>query len=129
MTWRVGWVERNAKPIGGRATYDGFRRCAPLPILRRSTDSPLRAPCGWQCRLLCLLQNADREARVRIPVAAWAVGAIATGLAGQPAPAAAQNETYPSRVVRIISDSAAGSASDATARILADKLSAIWGQQ
>ena len=31
--------------------------------------------------------------------------------------------------MRIIVDSAAGSANDATARILADKLSQIWGQQ
>ena len=31
--------------------------------------------------------------------------------------------------MRLISDSAAGSATDASARVLADKLSAIWGQQ
>ena len=36
---------------------------------------------------------------------------------------------YPNKPVRLIVDSAAGSANDATARILADKLSAIWGQQ
>ena len=36
---------------------------------------------------------------------------------------------YPTRPVQIIIDSAAGSANDATARILADKLSHIWGQQ
>ena len=35
---------------------------------------------------------------------------------------------YPSKPVRIINDSAAGSSNDATARILADKLSQIWGQ-
>src|SRR4029077_19998660 len=38
-------------------------------------------------------------------------------------------EPYPAKPVRLISDSAAGSATDASARILADKLSAIWGQQ
>jgi tripartite-type tricarboxylate transporter receptor subunit TctC len=36
---------------------------------------------------------------------------------------------YPNKPVRIINDSAAGSANDASARILADKLSQIWGQQ
>jgi tripartite-type tricarboxylate transporter receptor subunit TctC len=35
---------------------------------------------------------------------------------------------YPNKPVRIINDSAAGSANDASARILADKLSQIWGQ-
>jgi tripartite-type tricarboxylate transporter receptor subunit TctC len=41
----------------------------------------------------------------------------------------AQSVDYPNKPVRIVVDSAAGSANDATARILADKLSAIWGQQ
>src|ERR1700759_4461243 len=36
---------------------------------------------------------------------------------------------YPNKPVRLIVDSAAGSANDATSRILADKLSQIWGQQ
>ena len=36
---------------------------------------------------------------------------------------------YPTKPVQIIIDSAAGSANDATARILADKLSHIWNQQ
>ena len=69
------------------------------------------------------------EGRVRIPGAGWKAVVIAAGLAALPAPGAAQTEPYPGRVVRIISDSAAGSATDASARILADKLSAIWGQQ
>ena len=41
----------------------------------------------------------------------------------------AQSEGYPSKPVRIVVDSAAGSANDATARILADKLGKIWNQQ
>lgn len=41
--------------------------------------------------------------------------------------ASAQSD-YPNKSVRIIVDSAAGSANDATSRILADKLSQIWGQ-
>jgi tripartite-type tricarboxylate transporter receptor subunit TctC len=36
---------------------------------------------------------------------------------------------YPDRPVRIVVDSAVGSANDATARILADKLGQIWNQQ
>jgi tripartite-type tricarboxylate transporter receptor subunit TctC len=38
-------------------------------------------------------------------------------------------ETYPSRPVRVISDSAPGSAPDAILRILADRLTQAWGQQ
>ena len=41
----------------------------------------------------------------------------------------AQTGDYPSKPVRMIVDSAAGSANDATARILADKLGRIWSQQ
>jgi len=44
-------------------------------------------------------------------------------------PAAAQGDAYPTKVVRIVNDSAAGSANDASGRIIADKLSALWGQQ
>jgi tripartite-type tricarboxylate transporter receptor subunit TctC len=36
---------------------------------------------------------------------------------------------YPNKPVRIVSDSAAGSANDAAQRILADKLTKLWGQQ
>src|SRR5215470_4377040 len=41
----------------------------------------------------------------------------------------AASEEYPSKPVRIVVDSAAGSANDATSRILADKLSRMWNQQ
>jgi tripartite-type tricarboxylate transporter receptor subunit TctC len=41
----------------------------------------------------------------------------------------AASEEYPSKPVRIVVDSAAGSANDATARILSDKLSRMWNQQ
>jgi tripartite-type tricarboxylate transporter receptor subunit TctC len=41
----------------------------------------------------------------------------------------AQAQDYPRKPVRLIVDSAAGSANDATARILGDKLSKIWDQQ
>jgi len=51
---------------------------------------------------------------------------LATLLAGA---AQAQVETYPSRPVRIISDSAPGSAIDVTLRVVADRLGRTWGQQ
>src|ERR1700693_6307274 len=44
------------------------------------------------------------------------------------APARAEG-AYPDRPVRIVVDSAAGSANDFTARTLADKLGKLWGQQ
>jgi tripartite-type tricarboxylate transporter receptor subunit TctC len=53
---------------------------------------------------------------------------IASLLALAPISVRAQSD-YPNRPVQIIIDSAAGSANDATARILGDKLSHIWGQQ
>src|SRR5262249_11938902 len=43
--------------------------------------------------------------------------------------APAHAEEYPTRPVKIISDSAAGSAVDVTLRLVADRLSHIWGQQ
>src|SRR3954452_12442185 len=45
-----------------------------------------------------------------------------------PAVALAQ-ATYPDRPVRIICASAPGSATDVTVRLMAERLSAIWGQQ
>ena len=53
---------------------------------------------------------------------------IAAALLLVPLAAHAQSD-YPNRPVQIIIDSAAGSANDATARILGDKLSRIWNQQ
>lgn len=41
----------------------------------------------------------------------------------------AQTQDFPTRPVRIITDSAPGSAIDATLRIIADALSRVWGQQ
>jgi tripartite-type tricarboxylate transporter receptor subunit TctC len=43
--------------------------------------------------------------------------------------AMAQPENYPTRPVKIISDSAPGSAVDVTLRMVADRLGQIWGQQ
>src|SRR6266536_4166719 len=43
--------------------------------------------------------------------------------------APAQAQDYPTRPVKIISDSAPGSAVDVTLRMVADRLGQIWGQQ
>src|SRR5437763_1226221 len=42
---------------------------------------------------------------------------------------AAQAQQYPNKPVTIISDSSAGSTPDAVLRVIADRLSQIWGQQ
>jgi tripartite-type tricarboxylate transporter receptor subunit TctC len=57
----------------------------------------------------------------------WLV--LAALLLAAPMGKAHAQSDYPSRPVRIINDSAAGSANDSTTRILGDKLSRIWGQQ
>jgi tripartite-type tricarboxylate transporter receptor subunit TctC len=41
----------------------------------------------------------------------------------------AQTDNYPSKPVRIVVDSGPGSATDVTVRIIAERLSQIWGQQ
>ncbi len=53
----------------------------------------------------------------------------AIALAGLPGVVLAQAGDYPSRPVRIIVDSAAGSANDVLLRFVADKLGDIWRQQ
>lgn len=53
----------------------------------------------------------------------------ALALLGAPAPLAAQPGEYPTKTVRLISDSAAGSSNDVTARILAEQLGQLWKQQ
>ena len=57
----------------------------------------------------------------------WLIVSLFAALAA--AGGARAQSDYPSRPVQVIIDSAAGSANDATARILGDKLSRIWGQQ
>jgi tripartite-type tricarboxylate transporter receptor subunit TctC len=61
------------------------------------------------------------------PTLGWvAIASLVMALAG--ASGARAQSDYPNKTVRIVVDSAAGSANDATSRILADKLSQIWGQ-
>jgi tripartite-type tricarboxylate transporter receptor subunit TctC len=61
-----------------------------------------------------------------IKLAALTVFAV---LAASLARGASAQSAYPDKPVRIVVDSAVGSANDATARILADKLGQIWNQQ
>jgi tripartite-type tricarboxylate transporter receptor subunit TctC len=53
---------------------------------------------------------------------------VLLGLATLAANAVAQAEEYPARPVRIIADSGPGSAVDVVLRVIADRLSQIWGQ-
>lgn len=62
--------------------------------------------------------------RVWVEVVCFVVGVLAALQS-----AAAQVEPYPTRPVRLISDSAAGSAVDVGLRIVAEGLSQHWGQQ
>ncbi len=55
----------------------------------------------------------------------FAIAAIAFALA---ASAAQAQSDYPNNTVRIVVDSAAGSANDSTSRVLGDRLSKIWNQ-
>jgi tripartite-type tricarboxylate transporter receptor subunit TctC len=66
--------------------------------------------------------------RHRAAAATFTLVALTAFCAGIAA-ALAHAEDYPSRPVRIITDSGAGSALDAIMRIVADGLSRIWGQQ
>ena len=50
-------------------------------------------------------------------------------LAAHPFASYAQTAAYPSKPVRIISDSAAGSSNDVLIRVVAEQLSQVWGQQ
>src|SRR3954470_11511257 len=55
--------------------------------------------------------------------------ALAIGTATLPVAAQAQTDPYPNKPVRIIVDSAPGSATDVSARLMADRLTQVWGQQ
>jgi tripartite-type tricarboxylate transporter receptor subunit TctC len=59
----------------------------------------------------------------------WPLLAALLLLAFAPTTASAQSDTYPSKPVRFISDSAAGSSPDVGLRIVAEGLSQLWGQQ
>ena len=67
-----------------------------------------------------------RIAATRVFLAAAVIGA-ARQISTQ-TPAVAQNQVWPSRPVKIIVPVAAGTATDLTARVYAEKLGAYWGQ-
>ena len=57
----------------------------------------------------------------------WVLAAAVTlGIAAQDR---AEAQAYPSKPVKIINDSAPGSATDVAARLTAERLSTVWGQQ
>ena len=61
-------------------------------------------------------------------VSLWLLAVSAA--AGVPAQPQAQTQTqdYPARPVKIITDSGPGSAIDVTLRVIADRLTQVWGQ-
>jgi tripartite-type tricarboxylate transporter receptor subunit TctC len=63
--------------------------------------------------------------RMKTPLSWFTIASFLLSIAAHDAYA---QSGYPNNTVRIVVDSAAGSANDATSRILADKLSQIWGQ-
>src|SRR5262249_39480732 len=91
--------------------------------LHRSAGSP---PVDWAV-IDGHVSGSRREMKMHRPwlkpVSLWLL-ALAANLT-----ATAQAEDYPTRPVKIISDSAPGSAVDVTLRMVADRLGQIWGQQ
>jgi tripartite-type tricarboxylate transporter receptor subunit TctC len=69
--------------------------------------------------------SAPEERMTRFWIKSLLPCIVALIAAGQPADA----QTYPSSPVKIISDSAAGSAPDVITRIVAERLGQVWGQQ
>jgi tripartite-type tricarboxylate transporter receptor subunit TctC len=61
-------------------------------------------------------------------VTAMLSGACLSGITGLGSSAQAQTPTWPTKLVRIVVGAPAGTAPDIAARILAEKLSASWGQ-
>src|SRR5690242_14665426 len=55
-------------------------------------------------------------------------GLVAAGILVSWAPAGLAQETYPSRVVKIVVPAAGGSTTDTLARVVAEKLSQKWGK-
>ncbi len=95
--------------------------------LRSRRASPTMSPNGprwWR-------MPRYPRCRLRMSSQSFRVGALlfcgGLGLSITSGPACAQ--TYPSAPVKIISDSAPGSAPDAILRILSDRLTQAWGQQ
>jgi tripartite-type tricarboxylate transporter receptor subunit TctC len=69
--------------------------------------------------------SGDRSATIKRGLFAALLAGVSALMTVGSAPA----QTFPTAPVKLICDSAPGSANDVTARILADRLSAIWNQQ
>jgi tripartite-type tricarboxylate transporter receptor subunit TctC len=65
----------------------------------------------------------------RVAIDRRAFAALAASCALAPLVGPARADTWPSRPVRLIVPFAPGGSTDVVARITADRLSAIWGQQ
>jgi tripartite-type tricarboxylate transporter receptor subunit TctC len=59
---------------------------------------------------------------------AWLAALVALPVLAVPVPAPAQTQSWPQRPVRFVLPFGAGSATDVAARLMTDKLQAIWGQ-
>jgi tripartite-type tricarboxylate transporter receptor subunit TctC len=90
------------------ARDSGYRECRRAGVVRRGLVRRMKAHRYW-FNLVSL----------------WLLAASATG----GVPAQAQTQDYPTRPVKIITDSGPGSAIDVTLRVIADRLTQVWGQQ
>src|SRR5579859_5588224 len=120
----VTWTCLRARRLG-RSVYGGrfdcvdvWRYCAQARIAK-----PNRTHLQFVNRPDC--RGVNMRAGHRGIVAGWIL--LPMLFLSAAAPAAAQD--YPSHPVRLISDSAPGSAIDVTMRIIAERLSKVWGQQ
>ena len=75
------------------------------------------------CREELVPRQASDRAMLRLVAAMIVVVAAAAAISGAPV-----QQTYPARTVRLILPFGAASATDTTARLLADRLSARWGK-
>ena len=90
-----------------------------LPCTRYSTG-----------RLISIFNKLKTAAtRFRCPAAAAAIALAIALVSGLPGTALAQGPSYPARLVRITTPYSTGSGPDLVARIFADKLAKLWGQQ
>src|SRR3954466_7975255 len=79
---------------------------------------------------MIFVRRRHRRRREEPMIKAWTKFLLLSLFAPLPAAAdRAQAQSYPSAPVKVISDSAPGSAPDVILRIVADRLSQAWGQQ
>src|SRR5262249_18527407 len=104
---------------------------APHQVLRAALRLHQQAPRRGALhrpadRRLVRETGAEAEGVIRMKTIWLTLASLIVSLAAGEAHA---QSDYPSKPVRIINDSAAGSANDFTARVLADALGKIWNQQ